>query len=301
MDPFSGEGELLNITTAFYTHAYQTVLDYDTSALSTENQKTAQLLKYRAQIALGQASSVLSSSLKTAKDAASKSILALAQQQQDPSSTSAVQTALSLAESDGEDPTVQICAGTVLAAAGEYAKAIELLSKHQGNLEAVALLVQIHLLQNRTDLAVKEVSAAKRWAQDSLLINLAESWTNIREGGSEKYQSAFYVYEELANTPGTTSPTALVGQAVAELHLGRHEEAEAALQQAMNLENADVQAIANSVVLASVMGKKTDVVQGLLQQLQQKDDQHPLIKDLAEKSAAFDAAAAKYAPKVAAA
>ncbi|KAL2418142.1 hypothetical protein ABEF95_005061 [Exophiala dermatitidis] len=301
MDPFSGEGELLNITTAFYTHAYQTVLDYDTSALSTENQKTARLLKNRAQIALGQASSVLSSPLKTAKDAASRSILALAQQQQDPSSTSAVQTALSLAESDGEDPTVQICAGTILAAAGEYAKAIELLSKHQGNLEAVALLVQIHLHQNRTDLAVKEVSAAKRWAQDSLLINLAESWTNIRQGGSEKYQSAFYVYEELANTPGTTSPTVLVGQAVAELHLGRHEEAEAALQQAMNLENADVQAIANSVVLASVMGKKADVVQGLLQQLQEKDDKHPLIRDLTERSAAFDAAAAKYAPKVAAA
>lgn len=44
----------------------------------------------------------------------------------------------------------------------------------------VALIVQIHLQQNRTDLALKEVQAAKRWAQDSLLVNLAESWVGMR-------------------------------------------------------------------------------------------------------------------------
>lgn len=44
----------------------------------------------------------------------------------------------------------------------------------------VALIVQIHLQQNRSDLAVKEVQAAKRWAQDSLLVNLAESWVGMR-------------------------------------------------------------------------------------------------------------------------
>ena len=254
-------------------------------------------MKYRAQIALGQSASVISA-LKSPKEAASRAVVALAQQSS--GSSSAVETASSLAESDPEDAVVQICAGSVLASAGEYTTAIELLNKHQGSLEAVALLVQIHLTQNRTDLAVKEVHAAKRWAQDSLLINLAEAWANLREGGSEKYQSAFYVYEELASTPGTTSPTALVGRAVAEIHLGRTEEAEAALQQAMAAENVDVQAIANSVVLASVTGKKPEVVQGLLQQLQEKDKEHALLRDLEEKSQAFDAAAAKYSAKAAA-
>lgn len=204
-----------------------------------------------------------------------------------------------LAESEGEDAVVQVCAGTVLASVGEYPQATELLGKHQGSLEAVALLVQIHLTQNRTDLAVKEVQTAKRWAQDSLLINLAEAWTNLRVGGSEKYQSAFYVYEELATTPGQTSPTALVGQAIAEIHLGRIEEAEVALQQAMKMENADVEAIANSIVLASMAGKKNEVVQELIQQLKQKDAHHTLLQDLDEKSQAFDAAAAKYSAKVA--
>lgn len=41
-------------------------------------------------------------------------------------------------------------------------------------------MVQIHLAQNRTNLALKEVQAARRWAQDSLLVNLAESWVGLR-------------------------------------------------------------------------------------------------------------------------
>ena len=47
-------------------------------------------------------------------------------------------------------------------------------------MDAVALIVQIYLQQNRNDLAVKEVAAARRWAQDSLLVNLAESWVGLR-------------------------------------------------------------------------------------------------------------------------
>ena len=41
--------------------------------------------------------------------------------------------------------------------------------------EAVALIVQIHLQQNRTDLALKEVLAAKKWAQDNLLIKIGRA------------------------------------------------------------------------------------------------------------------------------
>lgn len=50
----------------------------------------------------------------------------------------------------------------------------------QCTVDAVALIAQIHLQQNRTDLALKEVTAARRWAQDSLLVNLAESWVGLR-------------------------------------------------------------------------------------------------------------------------
>ena len=45
---------------------------------------------------------------------------------------------------------------------------------------SVALTVQIQLQQNKTDLALREVQNARRWAQDSLLVNLAEAWVGLR-------------------------------------------------------------------------------------------------------------------------
>ena len=118
----------------------------------------------------------------------------------------------------------------------------------------MALIVQIHLAQNRTDLALKEVSAARRWAQDNLLVNLAESWVGLRQGG-EKYQQAFYVFEELAQAPATSSIWSLVSQAVCELHLGRLEEAQAALELALKKEPEYAEAVANMLVLTVVSGQ----------------------------------------------
>ena len=292
MDAFSGDAELLSITTAFHTHNYQSVLDYDTAPLSSENKTAASILKYRAQIALGQSRDVLSK-VSSSKDPASQSIKALAQHTL--SQPSGLQLATQLCESDPEDPIVQILCGTILSSAGETQTALDLLSKHQGNLEAVSLQTQIYLSQNRPDLALKEVAAAKRWAQDSLLINLAEAWVNLRTGPSEKYQSTFHVYEELASAPDTgKSMSSLVGQAVAELHLGRLPEAEAALGQALEQKEADPLAIANSVVLASMAGRKGEDVEGMVERLRTVEPEHALLSDLREKSDLFDGAAAKY-------
>lgn len=96
--------------------------------------------------------------------------------------TEAVKEIERLAESEASESnaTVQILGATVLQAEGKTEEALALLGKHQGSLEAVALTVHIHLQQNRTDLALKEVQAARKWAQDSLLVNIAESWVGLR-------------------------------------------------------------------------------------------------------------------------
>lgn len=122
---------------------------------------------------------------------------------------------------------------------------------------------------------MKEVQAARRWAQDSLLVNITESWVGLRVvgrfypglcivthlwltvQGGEKYQQAFYVYEEMAQAPSTSATKSLVGQAVAEIHLGRLPEAEAALQQAMQKDPSDAEAIINTIVLSVLSGKDT--------------------------------------------
>ncbi|KAI5283881.1 hypothetical protein KEM54_001763, partial [Ascosphaera aggregata] len=286
--------ELLNIHNAFQQGQYAETVAFDTSALSPENALPARILKLRAQIALGQIDEVLAD-VEGEEDQASDlaAVRALAYQAGG-NGAMALKEAERLAAEEGDNATVQILAGTVLQAHGKSEEALQLLAKHQGNLEAVALITQIHLASNRTDLALKEVQAAKRWAQDSLLVNLAESWVGLRVGG-EKYQSAFYVFEELASVPNTSSVTSIVGQAVSELHLGRLPEAETALRSALEKFPDNAEVIANTIVISALTGKKTD---DLVQTLRTAHPQHQLVIDIAEKSALFDTAASKYSPKV---
>jgi len=62
----------------------------------------------------------------------------------------------------------------------------------------------------------------------------------------------------MAQAPSTTAPLSLISQAIAEIHLGRYEEAEAALKQAMEKDSEDADAIANLIVLSLLTGKDTD-------------------------------------------
>ncbi|KAF2867677.1 coatomer epsilon subunit-domain-containing protein [Massariosphaeria phaeospora] len=293
MDPYSPEGELINLHTAFHAGAHQQVLDTDTSSLSSSNALPARVLKLRSQIALGQAPAVISS-LSGEKTPELVAVKLLAEHE---TGKDVVEQAKKLAEQHGqENLTVQLCAGMVLARAGEPEEALKVLSKHQGSLDAVALIVQIHLQQNRTDLATKEAQRARKWAQDSLLVNIAESWVGMREGG-EKYQSAFYVFEELAQTAQSQSTHSLVAQAVSELHLGRLPEAEAALQQAIDIDADSADTLANMVVLNTLLGKKEDEVAGLKQRLEKVDAGHSALRDWKEKKDEFERAKARYAPK----
>ncbi|PVH89136.1 hypothetical protein DL98DRAFT_647717 [Cadophora sp. DSE1049] len=295
MDPFSAEGELLNLHNFFHQGQFQEAIDFDTAGLSEENKLPARIISLRAQIALGQAEDVVAD-VQGEQEVELVAVGALADLKAG-NESKAVKTAEKLASEAGDNSTVQVLAGTVLQAAGKSEEALALLSQHQGNLEAVALIVQIHLEQNRTDLAIKEVATARKWAQDSLLVNLAESWVGLRVGG-EKYQQAFYVFEELAQAPSTSANQSLISQAVAEIHLGRLEEAEAALKQALAKDPKDTEAIANSIVLEIIAGKDPKQLKA---DLQSTAPNHHFLQDLEEKSLLFDKAATKYSAKVAAA
>lgn len=332
--------ELLNIHNAFHQGQYQSVIDFDTSSLSSENKIPARVLQLRAQIAAGQAEEVLASIGKEGNAPDFAAVKAFAQYALG-STSGAVSEIENLIEADSENTTVQLLGGTVLQAAGKTEEALSLLSKHQGSLEAyeippfpyhfdtcpevdtdllyrIALIVHIHLQQNRTDLALKEVQAARKWAQDSLLVNIAESWVGLRMvchyqiilvlfwkteadlslylQGGERYQQAFYVFEEMAQAPSTSATKSLVSQAIAELHLGRLPEAEAALQQAVEKDPNDVEAIANSNVLNVILGKDTSEHASKLEGIV---PEYPLLVDLQEKNSLFDQAAGKYSAKVA--
>lgn len=111
------------------------MIDFDTAALSSENQLPTRVLKLRAQIALGQTNEVIAavSSEEDTPDLAATKALA---QQIAGNTDAALQLAQDLAENYPENATVQVLAGTVLQAHGNSEEALALLSKHQGNLEA---------------------------------------------------------------------------------------------------------------------------------------------------------------------
>ncbi|KAL1637708.1 hypothetical protein SLS58_009134 [Diplodia intermedia] len=294
MDPYSAEGELVNIHNAFHQGQYQQVVDFDTSGFSTANALPARVLKLRARLALGEHDAVAAEAAASPDVPDLQAAAALAASlKSHHADDKAVAAAQELAASAGDNLSVQLLAGTVLANAGLTEEALALLAKHQGSLDAVALIIQIHLQQNRADLAAKEAQQARKWAQDSLLVNIAESWVGLREGG-EKYQQAFYVFEELAQAPASQAVQSLVGQAISELHLGRYPEAEAALQQALALDPQNADVLANTVVLNTVLGKDTAELKAALEQV---DPKHPFLTEVTAKKDAFEAAQAKYTPK----
>ena len=119
---------------------------------------------------------------------------------------------------------------------------------------------------------------------------------NLFAQGGPKYQSAFYVFEELAQAPSSSSVSSLVAQATAELHLGRIEEAEAALNQAAELGADDAQVLANRVALESVKG--SEEWKAALEQLKTVEPKHALVTDLEEKMETFGEGRKKWAQQI---
>lgn len=111
-------------------------MDFDTSGFSSENALPVRVLKLRSQIALGQAQEVASSLAKeSTPDLIAVRLLAESETGKD-----VVSDVKKLVEKAGqENLTVQLVAGIILEKAGETEEALNVLSKHQGSLDAYVL------------------------------------------------------------------------------------------------------------------------------------------------------------------
>ena len=78
--------------------------------------------------------------------------------------------------------------------------------------------------------------------------------------------------------------------------MGRLPEAEAALQQAIAIDDKSPDTIANLIVLNTLLGK-TKETEELKEQLGKADGEHRALRDWKEKKSEFEKAAAKYQPK----
>lgn len=99
----------------------------------------------------------------------------------------------------------------------------------------------------------------------------------------------------MAQAEASQSVQTLVGQAISELHLGRLPESEAAFEQAIQLDSKNPDALANLVVLNTILGKDTSEQKAALQKVQ---PDHQLLADLAERKSEFEKAASRYSARV---
>lgn len=88
----------------------------------------------------------------------------------------------------------------------------------------------------------------------------------------------------------------MLGQAIAELHLGRLPEAEAALTQALTTSPDNPDILANALVLNTILGREAETAE-LKAKLESIPWEHALVKDLRAKRDLFESARAKYSPK----
>jgi len=159
------------------------VLQESTDGLTRSDD--AQLYKYRARIELGEASTVAAEMQEVGTTGAGFEAVRAYANYRAGNKETAVKDLEELIQADADDNTVQVLAATVLVNEGRTDEALELLSNHENNLEAyclgdtvingrVAMIIQIRLAQFNLEAAEKELHAAKSWAQDSLLAQIAE-------------------------------------------------------------------------------------------------------------------------------
>ncbi|KAG2180766.1 hypothetical protein INT44_003773 [Umbelopsis vinacea] len=268
---------------------------------SPEAQVEAKVYLYRSYVGQGKYNIVISDI--TERDPAEVQaikLLAIYLQAKQKGDAAAAEQAISSSTallSDGanhSNPTIQLASATIQVNEGFLEEALRILHSRGKNLECAALVIQIYVQMDRIDLARKEVGSVKSWAEDALLAQLIEAWVDLRVGGA-KYQDAFYIFEEFAQSNTAATVKLLNNLAVSNLALGRYPEAESQLLEALNKDNNDADTLVNLIVCSNLTSKPLDVISRYVNQLRDVAPQHAFLQDLDLKNSLFDRAAARYA------
>eukprot|EP00270_Netrium_digitus_P008855 TRINITY_DN2673_c0_g2_i1.p1 TRINITY_DN2673_c0_g2~~TRINITY_DN2673_c0_g2_i1.p1 ORF type:complete len:290 (-),score=48.67 TRINITY_DN2673_c0_g2_i1:256-1125(-) len=288
----SGPDALFQLRNHFYLGAYQAAINESSVTGLTETETVERdCLVYRSYIALGSYQLVIDE-ISSSSPTALQAVKLLAQYLGKPSETEQVLATLQewLADSViGKNTTLLLIAGTIYSHEQNYNDAL----KHThagGTLELMALNVQIFLKMDRVDFAEKQLKTMQQVDEDATLTQLANAWVNLGLGGA-KIQEAFYIFQELCDKYAWTV-LLMNGSAVCHMHMGRFEDAENLLLDALNKDAKDANTLANLVVCGLHRGKP---VTRYMNQLRTVAPHHVLVKRSCIAEETFETAVAAYA------
>lgn len=158
-------------------------------------------------------------------------------------------------------------------------------------LESSALSIQMYLKLDRHDLAKKELKRLTDTDEDALITQLAAAWVYMATG--EKLQDAYFTFQELADK---NSPTSLLlnSQALCLINQGKYDEAQSLLQESLDKDSNNSNAMVNAIVLNQYLGKPIEISNRYTSQLKDTHKNHPFVKDLLSKESEFNRIAQNY-------
>ncbi|RWR72112.1 coatomer subunit epsilon-1-like protein isoform X1 [Cinnamomum micranthum f. kanehirae] len=278
---------LFGLRNNFYLGAYQAAINNsDVPNLSQEDAIERDSLVYRSYIALRSFQLVINeidSSAPTPLQAVKLLAIYLSGPENKESAISNLREWLSDA-AIGNNPVLRLIAGIIYMHEQDYNEAL----KHTnsgGTMELHALNVQIFLKMHRSDYAEKQLKIMQQTDEDHTLTQLANAWLDLAVGGS-KIQEAYLIFQDFSEKYQQTGMI-LNGKAVCCMHMGRFEEAESLLLEALNKDAKDAETLANLVVCSLHIGKSSS---RYLSQLKLTHPDHLLVKRQSTAEESFDRA-----------
>jgi coatomer subunit epsilon len=151
-----------------------------------------------------------------------------------------------------QNATVRLIAAQIFAKEGEMVEAMRCCSSML-SLELCAFMVNLLCSMDRADVAEKTLQKMVQIDDDATLTQLATAWVNVALGGS-KVQDAMYVYQELGDKY-TWTVKLFNGAATCAMAMGRFEDAEKELLEALQRDSKDPDTLHNLAVCALHLGK----------------------------------------------
>jgi coatomer protein complex subunit epsilon len=191
------------------------------------------------------------------------------------------------------NPLVLLMIANIYALDENYESALKILHNigTASLLESSALSIQMYLKLDRHDLAKKELKRLTDTDEDALITQLAAAWVYMATG--EKLQDAYFTFQELADK---NSPTALLlnSQALCLINQGKYDEAQSLLQESLDKDSNNPNAMVNAIVLNQYLGKPIEISNRYTSQLKDTHKNHPFVKDLLSKESEFNRIAQNY-------